>query len=64
MDHWELVGSALGTVVFLVWVPSMVLWLRAGVTIPRHIHTLAVVLTSISRRSPSRSRVEATSSRR
>ena len=48
MDNWELIGTALGTIIFLVWILSMVSWIRQGVTIPRYIHVTAIVLTSIS----------------
>ena len=48
MDKWELMGSVLGLIAFLAWVPSMRSWIRRGVSIPRHIHLVAVVLTSIS----------------
>ena len=47
MSNWEIIGAVLGTICFAVWVPSMVSWIRRGISIPRHIHILAAVMTCI-----------------
>ena len=47
MDKWEMIGGGVGLILFAAWVPSMIFWVRRGVVIPRHIHTLALVLTCI-----------------
>ena len=48
MDKTQLIGNAVGLVLFILWISNMISWIRRGVSIPRYIHLLATVLTSIS----------------
>ena len=45
MSTGELVGNIIGTMCFAIWVPCMISRVRRGVSIPRYIHRLAVVMT-------------------
>ncbi len=47
MTAWELAGIVAGVFCFAIWLPSMIIWIRHGVSIPRYIHVLATVSTCI-----------------
>ena len=47
MSGWELAGAVAGTLCFIVWLACVASWIRRGVSIPRYLHLLAVVLTCV-----------------
>lgn len=47
MNTWEIAGTVIGTICFLIWVPCMISWMKRGVTIPRSIHLLAAGLSCV-----------------
>ena len=48
MDAAELIGNILGAAIFIVWLVSMYGWLKQGGHIPKYVHLMALVLTSLS----------------
>ena len=48
MDNVHLFANILGTICFVIWVPAMILWIKAGVTIPRYVHVVAITMTLVS----------------
>lgn len=48
MSIWEVIAATIGTICFAIWVPCMISWIRRGVSMPRHIHFLAVAMTCVS----------------
>ncbi len=48
MDAAELIANTIGVAVFIVWLVSMYGWLKQRVHIPKYVHLMALVLTSLS----------------
>lgn len=48
MNTGILIGNIIGLTVFIVWLYSVYSWYRQGLKIPRYVHVIAIITSSIS----------------